>query len=167
VVKFETSVGGVIFKRNGEIKFLLVKVRDQKPDGVIKEWWEFPKGIKEHGERDLATLKREIQEETNLKDILVHSFIGETKYWFKDSETKETVKKTVRYYLVEYLSGDVRISWEHADYTWATFEEAMNLLKYKNHKDILKKAYAEIQKLQSESKQKTLEDFIMNKKNKA
>lgn len=160
MVKFETSVGGVIFKKNKELRFLLVKVRDQKPDGVVKEWWEFPKGIKEKDEIDRETLMREIREETNLKDIKLHTFIGETTYWFRDFETKELIKKNVRYYLVEYISGNVKVSWEHETFVWATFEEAMELLKYKNHKVILQKAYDEIKELIMKEKQKTLEDYF-------
>ncbi|MGQ4833511.1 MAG: NUDIX domain-containing protein [Candidatus Asgardarchaeia archaeon] len=153
MTKFQKSVGGIIFStEGGTIKFLLVKVTSKNRPN--HEWWEFPKGVEEKGESELDTLKREIKEETNLDDIRVIKKIGEAKYWFRDYETKEPIKKVVEYYLVEKISGNVKISWEHSDYKWATFEEALALLKFRSHKDLLMKAYREIQKMIREKKEK-------------
>ncbi len=153
MTKFQKSVGGIIFTiENGTVKFLLVKVTSKNRPN--HEWWEFPKGVEEKGEAELDTLKREIKEETNLEDIEVIKKIGEAKYWFRDYETKEPIRKVVEYYLVKRKSGEVKISWEHSDYRWVTFEEALSLLKFKSHKELLMKAYREIQRLLRDEKKK-------------
>lgn len=145
IVKIQKSVGGVVFSiEDGDIKFLLIKVTSK--NGREKEWWEFPKGIVEPGEKEIDALKREIREETNLTDIEVIKKLGEVKYWFRDYETKELVRKTVKYYLVRKISGEVKISWEHTDFKWVSFDEALNLLTYDTHKEVLRKAYEEINK---------------------
>jgi len=141
----QISVGGVVFRRkNNKIYFLLLKTHEVKQDGSVHEWWEFPKGVKEKKETDYQTLIREITEETGLKKLIVLGYCGEITYFFRSEDSHQTVKKTVKYYLVEAKDAEVKISWEHIDFVWAPYEEAMHLLKFKNHREILKRAYDKI-----------------------
>ena len=141
----QISIGGVVFRYvNDMLYFLLLKTHEVKQDGSVHEWWEFPKGVKEKKETDYQTLIREIMEETGLKKLAVLGYCGEITYFFRSVDSHQTVKKTVKYYLVEAKNSNVKISWEHIAFRWATYEEAKKLLKFKNHKELLKRAYEKI-----------------------
>ncbi len=79
----EKSAGAVIFKqRKGITEYLLLHY----PSGAKakKEYWDFPKGHLEKGEKELDTVRREIKEETGLKNIkLVEGFREGIKYFFR------------------------------------------------------------------------------------
>ena len=91
--------------------------------------WDFPKGMVEPGEDQLACAKREIAEETGLESLAFP--FGE--------EFKETLpysgRKVARYYLAE--TGEEKIALpvsvelgrpEHDEYRWVSFEEAEDVL---------------------------------------
>ena len=91
--------------------------------------WDFPKGLVETGEEQLATAAREVAEETGLKDLA---------YPFADA-FKETLpyanNKVARYYLAETGEGEIVLPVspelgrpEHHEYRWVSFEEAEELL---------------------------------------
>ncbi len=50
--------------------------------------------------------------------------------------------KLVVFYLAETKTKDVKISFEHQNYKWLPYEEALKQLTFKNAKEILKKANA-------------------------
>ena len=91
--------------------------------------WDFPKGLVEPGEDELATAKREVEEETGLAEL---------EYPFGD-EFKETVpyagRKVARYYLAETDEVELELPVspelgrpEHHEYRWVSFDEAEDLL---------------------------------------
>ena len=91
--------------------------------------WDFPKGLIEPGENELAAAKREVEEETGLAEL---------QYPFGDEFT-ETVpyagKKVARYYLAETDAVELELPVspelgrpEHHEYRWVSFEEAEDLL---------------------------------------
>jgi 8-oxo-dGTP pyrophosphatase MutT (NUDIX family) len=102
-------------------------------------WWEFPKGLVEKGEDDVDTLKREVEEETGLRDLELMDRLGSIRYYFKKSNGT-LVRKVVSYYLVRAPSGQVEISHEHEDFEWLPYDDAYSRLKFKNHKRVLRKA---------------------------
>src|SRR5262245_62297649 len=115
------SAGAVVFRR-GERGVRVLVLRAFKN-------WDFPKGLVERGEEQLACAKREVAEETGLSDL---------DYPFGD-EFKETLpyagNKVARYYLAE--TGEVEIVLpvstelgrpEHQQYRWVSFDEAEDLL---------------------------------------
>ena len=131
---FEKSAGAVIFykEKDGEIKYLLLKHSD--------DYWNFPKGLIEKGETETAAARREIKEETGLKKIkIIYGFKTWYKYFYrapkdyhKIENRGKTFMKIVIFYLVQSLNKDVKISFEHQDYGWFAFEEALaKLTKYK------------------------------------
>ncbi len=122
----EFSAGGVLFK-DGEV--LLIK----NPSGA----WSFPKGNIEKGERPEETAVREVLEETGVKGEII-DYIGEISYWYY-FEGEKTFK-TVKYYLMRYLEGEPKPSWEVQDARFFPVEEAKKLLKYKGDKEIFEKA---------------------------
>lgn len=130
----ELSAGAVIFRHRQEIEFLLLR----HPGGH----WDFPKGHVEEGESDLQAATREVNEETGLpaSELRVHpGFLATNKYSFRRG--RQAVQKTVRFFLMEALSGDVRLSDEHTGYAWLPVRDAREQITYENAKRILEQAW--------------------------
>jgi len=139
--KIEKSTGAIIFRReNGKIFYLLLYYPSLS-HRAEKNFWDFPKGHIEKGENEIDTAKREIFEETGIKEIkFLDGFKEQIKYFFKWKG--ENILKYVTFYLAETNQKEIKISPEHLDWCWAEFETALTLLTHKNSKDILKKAKA-------------------------
>ena len=127
----EKSAGAVIFRKNKKIYFLLLHYQGGH--------WDFPKGIIERGEKPIDTARREIEEETGIKDIkFIEGFKKWIKYFFKLKG--KTIFKIVTFYLAETKTKKIKISWEHIGYKWLPYEEALEQITFKNSKEVLKKA---------------------------
>jgi len=131
----EISAGAIIFKRNDRIKYLLLF---REGSGKYKSLWGFARGKIEEGEEEMSTVKREIEEETGLKKLKYLKFREKISWFFR--RDNETVYKESIFYLAENVDEEVKISEEHDDFKWCSFKEAMELLKFKNAKDVLIKA---------------------------
>ena len=152
----EKSAGAVIFrKEEGKVFYLLLHYptrakrrvgdegklqrRQTSSTDSKKEYWDLPKGHIEKGEDILETVKREIFEETGLKDINFTGEFKETiKYFFKWEG--KNILKFVTFYLTETKTKEVKISEEHVGFKWLPYETALKRLTFKNAKEILKKA---------------------------
>jgi 8-oxo-dGTP pyrophosphatase MutT (NUDIX family) len=134
----EKSAGAVIFrKENNKIYYLLLHYPSSPR--AKRDYWDFPKGHIEKGEKEIETVKREVEEETGLKDIeLIEGFKSGIRYFFKFQG--ENILKFVTFYLAETKEKKVKISKEHIGFEWLPYEEAEARLKFKNAKEILKKA---------------------------
>lgn len=127
----EKSAGAVIFNGND---FLLLKYG----------WghWGFVKGHIEEGENEIEAFLREAEEETGIKREELHIIDGfreKTSYFYK-MEGK-TIFKEVVYFVAECLKREIKLSFEHTDYAWLPFEEALKRITYEGDKKILIKAY--------------------------
>ena len=104
-----------------------------------QEYWDLPKGHIEKGEKETDTVKREVEEETGLKDIeFIKGFKEWIKYFFKWKG--KNILKFVTFYLAETKTKNVKISFEHLGYEWLPYQDALEKLTFKNAKEILKKA---------------------------
>jgi 8-oxo-dGTP pyrophosphatase MutT (NUDIX family) len=104
-----------------------------------KTYWDLPKGHIEKGEDEEETVRREVGEETGLKDVKIASGFRETiKYFFKWEG--KNILKFVTFCLVEAKTKEVKISSEHLGYKWLPYQQALAKLTFKNAKEILKKA---------------------------
>ena len=134
----EKSAGAVVFRKEGnKIYYLLLHY----PSGARtpRNYWDFPKGHIERGEKEIETVKREVKEETGLEDIkFIEGFKKWVKYFFRFQG--KTVFKIVIFYLVETKNKNVKISSEHIGYKWLPYEEALEQLLFKNAKEILEEA---------------------------
>jgi bis(5'-nucleosidyl)-tetraphosphatase len=131
-IKKEKSAGAIVFyKGEAGIEFLLLHYG--------KGHWEFPKGHIEGKETERETLLRELEEETGILDArLVPGFRHELQYFFM--ENKNTIAKTAVFYLAESESRDIRLSFEHSEYEWLSFEKALKRLSFQNTRELLRKA---------------------------
>lgn len=138
-MKQEISSGAVVYKKeNNEYFFLLVySVRNKE--------WSFPKGHIEKGETELEAAKREIFEETGIKDLkFIDNFKFTDSYLIKGTlpETKgETVTKKVVYYLCYTNSNCINPDDnEIGNCKWFDFSQALKILKFENQHKLLKQA---------------------------
>jgi len=123
------SAGVVIF-REGK-KFLLLLY----PGG----YWDFPKGHMEPGETSEQTALRELKEETGIsKTGILPGFKETIRYYYV--ENGKRFLKFVVFYIAETKQKKVKISWEHRDFIWLPYKEALKKLTYQNAKNVLKKA---------------------------
>ncbi len=132
-MKKERSAGVVIFRKEGKVlKFLLLHYKFKSV------YWDFPKGHIEQGETELQAAKREVYEETGIRELnFLLGFRTESRYFFRNNN--QLVEKTVVYFLAQTTQKEVKISYEHIGYGWFSYEEAMKLLKPESQK-VLKKA---------------------------
>ena len=115
------AAGAVVFRRSDRgIRILLLRAYKN---------WDFPKGLVEPGESELAAARREVEEETGLADL---------DYPFGE-EFKETLpysgNKVARYYLAETDAEKLELPVspelgrpEHHEYRWVSFDESEDLL---------------------------------------
>lgn len=134
----EISAGAVVFrKEDGKIKFLLLK---------YPSYWGFVKGNIEQNESVKETVLRELEEETGIKDgVLIEGFKEENKYTYR--REGKLVFKIVIFLLLETNTKEIKISFEHEDFKWCDYEEALEIVGYKNSKDLLEKAMEFINKV--------------------
>lgn len=137
MVEREESAGFVVFRLEGSVrKYLLL----HKPaTGIYKEAWAFPKGLVEKGESELETAKRETAEEAGIKELKVISGFKETvKYFYRRED--QMVAKTVVWFLGQTENAKAKVSFEHKEAGWFSYDEAQQRLTFKSDKEVLKKA---------------------------
>lgn len=118
----------------------------EKPDG--KEYlllnyptghWDFVKGKIEDGEDLHQTAVRETKEETGISDLeFINGFEEKINYNFQYDG--ELIEKEVVFFLAKTKTQKVNISYEHLDYTWLNYHEALEKVTYQNARNILAKA---------------------------
>lgn len=129
----EKSFGIVpVFKSGEKHFFLLIKHSNGH--------WSFPKGHADEGETEIETAKRELEEETGIRDYeLVGNASFSEQYAFQ--KEGELVNKTVKYFLAIVQNQDIRIQPEEiSDFKWVEFEEAMKLITHKEAREVLERA---------------------------
>ena len=148
------SSGGVIFyKKNDQIFVALCR-------RISENLFSLPKGRPEKNEDYKKTAIREVKEETGINTKIIKK-ITTTKHFFgvekltlktiKISQNKPQInneniliyKKTVHWYLMEYLSGDFSSHDDEFDSVeWIEINKARKKITHKNEKDVLGKVLA-------------------------
>jgi 8-oxo-dGTP diphosphatase len=134
-IKTQVSSGGVIFRASGNdsIEIALVAVKNGS-------FWCLPKGIVEKGEIPEETSVREVREETGLRGRVIGK-IGSISYWYFIKEENAKCRKTVHFYLLEYVGGTTSDhNWEVDDAVWFSLDDAVKKVSYKGDRDIVRKA---------------------------
>jgi len=135
----EKSCGAVIFKPNGERRYLLLHYEGGH--------WDFVKGHIERDETERDTVLRETQEEAGLTELkFIEGYRQPISYYYR--RRGQTVFKEVVFYLLESKIDAVRLSREHVGFDWLPFDRALDRLTYKNAKDTLRKAHDYLQSLE-------------------
>ena len=128
----EKSAGAVtVREKEGVFYYLLLHYRAGH--------WDFPKGNTEEGEEIKETVRREINEETGIKDIeFITGFKERIKYSYR-LEGK-LVFKTVVFFLARTKTEKITLSFEHIGFEWLVYPEALEKLTFKIGKELLEKA---------------------------
>ncbi len=144
----ETSAGAIIFR---------IDEKSKKPIYLLLHYgsghWDFVKGHIEGKETEEETLRREAEEESGLTDLhIISGFREKVSYFYR--KDGETVPKDVIFLLAQTAAAEkeVKLSFEHSEYVWLGFEDAVKKVTYSNSKEVLKKA------------NKFLEDYSKQKK---
>ncbi len=126
-----SSAGGVVFRRTARgVEVLLILDRFGR--------WTLPKGHLEPGEGPEEAALREIREETGIMGRLVEP-LPPTVYVFRDR--RETVEKTVHYFLVEAVEGEITAQKGEVEAVrWFPAAEIPSLRQYENNRDVLRRA---------------------------
>jgi len=124
------EVQAVIFAKE---RFLLIK----KYDEALGEFhWRLVKGGIEKGESEIEAVRREILEETGLRNVELIDKIYDYTYTFRD------IKHKVVVYLVKAdLSEKVNLSEKTiSDYAWENPKTAIKILKWEDERNSVKTA---------------------------
>ncbi len=125
------SAGVVLFREGKKREYLLLKY----PAGH----WDFPKGIMEKGEKSQETALRELKEETGISRAEILSGFKETinfTYMWKG----KSLLKFVVFYIAKTRQKKVNLSFEHKDFVWLPYKEAVKKATFDNAKNVLTSA---------------------------
>ena len=145
------SAGGVVLRPDPQDSTALtVAVCHRRSESL----WALPKGTPEKDETIAQTAEREVAEETGLI-VEVGPPIDDTFYSFFrtaaeaagdlpfDAKGKIRIDKTVHWYLMKYVRGDItNHDCEYDDVEWIKIEEALKRLTHRNEARVLEKAVA-------------------------
>jgi len=156
MLKHEISAGGIVFKRvkSSKLKpsqtwskvksFLWLVCQHSQHKG-----WVFPKGLVgdiKQGEAMEEAALREVEEEGGVKAKIVAKLTKPVEYFYKFQG--QLIKKTVYYYLMEYVSGDPKNhDWEMSEAKFLSEEEVKKILTYQSDKEAFEAALKEFKKL--------------------
>ena len=137
-MKVEKTAGAVVFrKEKGNLFFLLLRYEEGH--------WDFPRGHIEKGEKTEHAVRREVKEEAGLKDLkFIDGFKKTIKFMFKwppKDPKQEWRIKFVAFFLAETKTKEVKLSFEHTDFAWLKYEDAIKKLTHKTAKEVLKSAH--------------------------
>lgn len=129
----EFSCGGVVYNiDNHEMIFLLLH--------YCSGHWDFPKGNREREENYIDTIRREIKEETGIRDLtFIGGFEKEISYQYRREQ--QLISKKVLYRLARTHTREVVLSSEHRNFAWDPYEIALKRLTYRKSKEILTESY--------------------------
>src|SRR6185503_14549172 len=130
----ETSAGGVVFRRgpDGTVRFLLIRDSYQN--------WGFPKGHLEVDEQPAAAARREVTEETGLKELVLHGPIKVIDWYFRFRG--KTIHKYCHFFLFESKRGEPvpQVDEGITECAWHPVDVALRTISYDNARDVLRRA---------------------------
>ena len=134
ITEKHVSSGGLVYRLlDGHTEVVLIS----RLGGRV---WCLPKGHVETGESLENTALREVSEETGIEARIVQP-IGDVQYWYYDKWEKKRIFKTVHFFILEYIHGDVANHDREVDEArWFSVEKASDLLTYPSEQEIFMKA---------------------------
>jgi 8-oxo-dGTP diphosphatase len=135
----EVSAGGVVVDRG---RVLAIVPTRRAADGSLV--LALPKGHLDGGESAEQAATREVREETGVQGELVQE-LGVVRYWYVRNGRR--VAKSVRFFLFDYVSGDVADHDEEVlEARWLDLERACEELTYSGEREMARRALAATRK---------------------
>ncbi len=119
------SVGMLVQYKN---KFLLL----ERKNNILEPC----KGHVEKDESYEETMKRELFEETNIKNFEIIDKIGLLKFSFIKNDKK--VNRNIVYFHIKVFDDNVKLSEEHKNFYWLEKEEFLKKLTFNDVRELLK-----------------------------
>jgi 8-oxo-dGTP pyrophosphatase MutT (NUDIX family) len=134
-MRLPVQVQGILFRKtNGGVEYLLLKTTPERED-----FWQPVTGGLEEGETTSEALKREVSEETGIKNIVrVIENVDYNEY--PDAHFVKGFDFIKEYVFgVEVDSNEMIVidGKEHSQFKWCSFQEALQLLKWQENKKAL------------------------------
>ena len=132
-MRLPIQVEAIIFRRNGNrVEYLLLKRLPER-----NGFWQPITGGVEEGETQKEALCREIREETGIKSMVT---MLENLYYFEFSDPNPNQEYV---YGIEISpSEEIMLDpKEHSEFRWCNFQEALQLLNWKENKEALRKLH--------------------------
>ena len=123
----EPTSGGIVFRLTKDKKDIqILLIQDSKGR------WTIPKGHIEPGETAKMTARREIEEETGLKNVNILTWLG--KIHFKYRRAEKLVLMTTQIYLVQAMDAHEMPMGEKwmKGINWFSFTDALDLIEYED-----------------------------------
>ena len=132
-----TSAGGVVVRQGDGGAELVLGRRRRERDGAT---WSLPKGTPNADETIEQAALREVEEETGLQ-VRIVAPIGPIEYYFVQSGTR--IHKTVHYYLMEAVGGDLRLhDHEFDEVRWVSRGDARTLMTFPTEREVVEQAWS-------------------------
>lgn len=126
-----THVDSYVFHLKGdEPEYLLLKRRKEKFYGHL---WQGVAGRIETGESAVETVLRELQEETQLEPVRVF-VVDHVSSFYQNYKDRINL---IPVFGIEVNIGEVILSDEHKEYRWVNFNEAFDLLSWRQQRKAL------------------------------
>lgn len=140
-MKYEFSAGGIVYKNDSKgLNLLLAKHSYHKG-------WVFPKGLIDRDKKETKeqAALREVKEETGAEGEIQRAMEPIT-FWYAWEGEKR--KKTVYYYIMKFIGGDItKHDTEMEEVVWVEAEKVADTLTHKGERELFHKAIPEIKKL--------------------
>ncbi len=122
----EHTAGGIVFRRYGGESIEILLIQD------AKNRWTIPKGHIEPGEKADQTARREIIEETGLKDLRMYAWLGKVDFRYRRATSLVLI--TMHVYLVEAAEPKQKLTKEEwmNDIKWFPAMEALDKIEYED-----------------------------------
>ena len=135
----ETSAGGVVFRRGADGRPRYLLIRDSY------ENWGFPKGHVESGEPPGDAARREVAEETGLRDLVAHGPVTVIDWYFRFGG--KTIHKYCHFFLFESPEGEPAPQADEGitACVWQARDEALASISYANARDVLRQAAVRVE----------------------
>ena len=141
------SAGGVVCRRDAQGLEVVLCGRESRSgegrsaDGPLA-LWALPKGTPDPGETREETALREVTEETGLQ-VEMEASLGTIDYWFVRPSDRARCHKTVHYYLMTAVGGDVSLhDDEFDDVRWFAADDALKAMTYENEAKIVEESFS-------------------------
>ena len=137
----QISAGGIVYKRISNFKFQISNCQWLICQHSQHKGWVFPKGLvgdEDSSESMEQAALREVEEEGGIKAKITNNQPTVANYQY--TWQGNLIKKTVYYFLMEYVSGDPKNhDWEMSEAKFITKEEIIKTLTYQSDQKAFEK----------------------------